>query len=192
MPGIGAAGDHRLERVGVDRDFAVERRAFVGGKLASSARRRHPSPRPSERMRRPCEILERVSSGAIMPARAPPSIDMLQTVMRSSMSSARMAEPVYSKTLPVPPPMPICAISARMMSFAVTPGLQRAVDADSEGLRRALQQALRGQHVLHFAGADAERQRAERAVRGGVAVAADHGHAGLRQPSSGPMTCTMP
>ena len=35
--------------------------------------------------------------------------------------------------------------------------------------------------MLHFAGADAERQRAERAVRGGVAVAADHGHAGLRE-----------
>ena len=51
----------------------------------------------------------------------------------------------------------------------------------SIGLRRALQQALRGQHVLHFAGADAERQRAERAVRGGVAVAADHRHAGLRE-----------
>ena len=60
-------------------------------------------------------------------------------------------------------------------------GLQRAIHAHLEGLRLALQQALRGQHVLHFAGADAEGQRAERAVRGGVAVAADHGHAGLRE-----------
>ena len=48
-----------------------------------------------------------VSSGAISPARAPPSIDMLQTVIRSSMESERMAEPQYSKTQPVPPPMPI-------------------------------------------------------------------------------------
>jgi len=39
-----------------------------------------------------------VSSGAIMPARAPPSIDILQIVMRSSMLSARMASPVYSNT----------------------------------------------------------------------------------------------
>jgi hypothetical protein len=31
-----------------------------------------------------------------MPARAPASIDMLQTVIRSSMLKARMAEPVYS------------------------------------------------------------------------------------------------
>ena len=92
-----------------------------------------------------------------------------------------MALPVYSKTLPVPPPMPICAISARMMSLAETPALERAVHVHLEGLRLALQQALRGQHVLHFAGADAERQRAERAVRGRVAVAADHRHAGLRE-----------
>ena len=35
--------------------------------------------------------------------------------------------------------------------------------------------------MAHLAGADAERQRAERSVRGGVAVAADDGHAGLRQ-----------
>ena len=97
-----------------------------------------------------------------------------------------MAEPRYSNTQPVPPPMPICAISARMMSLAVTPGLQRAVHAHFEGLRRALQQALRGQHVLDFAGADAEGQRAERAVRGRVAVAADHGHARLREAQLGP------
>ena len=37
-----------------------------------------------------------VSSGATMPARAPASIDMLQTVMRSSIESARTAEPRYS------------------------------------------------------------------------------------------------
>ena len=122
-----------------------------------------------------------VSSGATSPARAPPSIDMLHTVMRSSMLRARMALPVYSNTLPVPPPTPILAISARMMSLAETPGRSRAIHADLKGLRFPLQQALRGQHVLHFAGADAEGQRAERAMRGRVAVAADHRHAGLRQ-----------
>ena len=35
--------------------------------------------------------------------------------------------------------------------------------------------------MAHLAGADAERQRAERSVRGGVTVAADDGHAGLRE-----------
>jgi hypothetical protein len=39
-----------------------------------------------------------VSSGAIRPARAPPSIDMLQIVIRCSMVRARIADPVYSKT----------------------------------------------------------------------------------------------
>ncbi len=33
-----------------------------------------------------------------MPARAPASIDMLQTVMRASMVSLRMASPRYSRT----------------------------------------------------------------------------------------------
>src|SRR5204863_8023130 len=40
-------------------------------------------------------------------------------------------------------------------------------------LRPRLHEALRGEDVFDFAGANAERQRAERAVRGGVAVAAD-------------------
>jgi hypothetical protein len=64
-----------------------------------------------------------VSSGATKPARAPPSIDMLQTVIRSSIESARMVDPVYSNTHSVPPPMPILAITARMMSLAATPSL---------------------------------------------------------------------
>ena len=39
-----------------------------------------------------------VSSGAIMPARPPPSIVMLHTVMRPSMLSASIAGPAYSTT----------------------------------------------------------------------------------------------
>ena len=58
--------------------------------------------------------------------------------------------------------------------------MQLPIDADFERFRFALQEALRGEDVFHFAGADAEGQRAERAVRGRVAVAADDGHAGLR------------
>ena len=56
-----------------------------------------------------------------MPARAPPSIDMLQIVMRPSIDRARMASPAYSMTWPVPPAVPISPMMARMMSFAVTP-----------------------------------------------------------------------
>ena len=50
---------------------------------------------------------------------------MLQTVMRSSMESARTVLPVYSITWPVPPAIPMRAITARMRSFADTPGRRR-------------------------------------------------------------------
>ena len=64
-------------------------------------------------------------------------------------------------------------------------GVQRAIHLHLERLRFALQQTLRGQHMFHFTGADAKCERAECAVRGGVAVAADHGHAGLSQTEFG-------
>ncbi|MEY9486030.1 hypothetical protein RKD26_001824 [Streptomyces calvus] len=56
---------------------------------------------------------------------------------------------------------------------------QFAVDGDRHGLRAGHGQRLGGQHVLDLGGADAEGQAAEGAVRGGVGVAADHRHAGL-------------
>ena len=52
---------------------------------------------------------------------------------------------------------------------------------DAPHLERLHRQALRGEHVAHLRGADAERDRAERAVRGGVAVAAGDRHARLRE-----------
>ena len=62
-----------------------------------------------------------VSSGAIIPARAPPSMDMLQTVMRPSIESARIAAPAYSITCPCAPATPISPIVPRMRSLAPTP-----------------------------------------------------------------------
>src|SRR5206468_869679 len=56
-----------------------------------------------------------------------------------------------------------------------------AVDANLQRLRARLRQALRGEYVFHFAGPDAEGERAERAVRAGVAIAADDGETGLRE-----------
>ena len=47
-------------------------------------------------------------------------------------------------------------------------------------------EALGREDVLDLGGADAERQRAERAVRRGVAVAADDRHARLGEPELGP------
>ena len=62
-----------------------------------------------------------VSSGAIIPALAPPSIDMLQIVMRPAIERDRIVLPRYSITWPVAPPVPIRAMMPRMMSLAVTP-----------------------------------------------------------------------
>src|SRR6202030_4563314 len=55
-----------------------------------------------------------------------------------------------------------------------------AVDENVERLRARLHEALRREDMFDFAGPDAESQRAERAVRGSVAIAADEGLAGLR------------
>ena len=123
-----------------------------------------------------------MSSGAIRPARAPPSMLMLQTVIRCSMVRPRIASPVYSKTWPVPPPTPIRAIRARMMSLALTPGRQPAVDPDLVGLRVALEEGLGREDHLDLARPDPERERPERPVRAGVRIAAHDGHPGLGQP----------
>ena len=70
---------------------------------------------------RPSSQAKVVSSGLTMPALAPASIDMLQTVIRPSIDRARMAEPRYSMTWPMPPPVPMRPMMARMTSLAVTP-----------------------------------------------------------------------
>ena len=62
-----------------------------------------------------------VSSGAIMPARPPPSIVMLQTVSRFSMRSASIAGPANSTAWPCMPATPSRPIVARIRSLAVTP-----------------------------------------------------------------------
>ena len=115
-----------------------------------------------------------------MPARAPPSMDMLQSVIRPSMFSPRIADPVYSMTRP-------CSACRSDLRDDVQDDvlrrdafLQLTVNGDLEILRLALQQALAGEHMADFRCADAESQSAERAMRGSVAVAADDGLAGLR------------
>ena len=97
------------------------------------------------------------------------------------MESPRIVEPAYSKTLPVPPPMPMREMRLRIMSLGSDPRLQRAFHLHFVGLRLALQQALRCEHVFHLAGADAKSESSESAMSGGMAVAADYRHARLRQ-----------
>ena len=81
----------------------------------------------------------------------------------------------------MPPAVPISPMMARMMSLAVTPCRQLAVDHRAHVLRLRLDQRLRRQHVLDLRGADAVGERAERAVGRGVAVAAHERGAGQRE-----------
>ncbi len=60
-----------------------------------------------------------------MPARAPASIAMLQTVIRPSIDSARIADPPNSIAWPVPPAVPMRPMIASTTSFAVTPAPRR-------------------------------------------------------------------
>src|SRR3954453_7521916 len=62
-----------------------------------------------------------VSSGATIPARPPPSIVMLQMVMRPSIEIDSTGAPAYSTTCPTAPPVPIGPIVPRIKSFGVTP-----------------------------------------------------------------------
>ena len=47
---------------------------------------------------------------------------MLHTVIRPAIPRARIAEPAYSSTCPVPPAVPMRAMSTRMRSLASQPG----------------------------------------------------------------------
>ena len=102
--------------------------------------------------------------------------------MRPSIESARIASPCVLDDV---------AGRARRRSPARSgrgsgPSLPRRAPAGrrrghAHRLRALLRQRLRGQDVLDLARADAECQRAEGAVRGGVRIAAHDRHARLRQ-----------
>ena len=87
-----------------------------------------------------------------------------------------MAEPRYSITWPMPPPVPMRPMVARITSLAVTSAGRSPSTDDGHPPGADLGQGLGGQHVLDLRGADAEGQRSERAVRRRVGVAAHDGH----------------
>ena len=62
---------------------------------------------------------------------------------------------------------------------------QPSIKVHTEIFRFALEQALRREHHLDFAGADPMREGAERAVRGRVAISTNERPAGLRQAKLG-------
>ena len=94
MPGIRPPGHLRDERRRRRRrDGCRTRRPGSERSVRQSLERPLPRRRRCGACSRPSRYAKVVSSGAIIPARAPHSIDMLQIVIRSSIESARIASP---------------------------------------------------------------------------------------------------
>ena len=160
LAGIGAPGDLRRDVGGVVDFDAVVFRAGIAGQLLP-ARDGGVEIFSLGANSRPCTYSNVVSSGAIMPARAPASIDMLQTVIRSSIEKPRITLPVYSMHVAGAAVGADLADQIQNHVLGRDAAAELAIDAQLERFGLRLQQRLRGQHVLDFAGADAERQRAE-------------------------------
>ena len=113
--------------------------------------------------------------------------------MRCSMVSARMASPRYSKTWPVPPPTPIRAISARMMSLAAD---ARSEPRRRRGPRRSSGRAGAGDWVARTISTSLVPIPKASAPNAPCVEVCESPHTivmpGWVSPSCGPMTWTMP
>ena len=110
-----------------------------------------------------------------MPARAPPSIDMLQTVMRPSIDRALMAVTAIFDDVASAAGGADLTDDGENDVLGGYPRRQRAIDGHAHILGLLLCERLGRQHVLDLAGADAVRQGPEGAMGRGVAVAANDG-----------------
>ena len=175
-----APGDLRHDRGGVDLDHPVPVRARVGAQRLPVAHRRFPL-QPGGRIRTALDVGDRRLVDADQPgARAGldrhvadrhPAFHRERADRRAGeldrvAGAAGRADRADDRQGDV-----LGRAAAR----------QPALDLDQHVLRLARQQRLRRQHVLDLAGADAVRQRAERAVGRGVRIAADDRHAGQRR-----------
>ena len=133
-----------------------------------------------------------VSSGATMPALAPHSIDMLDTVIRPSMERLSIAGPRYSTTCPRPPPVPTLAISARIRSLAVTPGTSAPVTVTAIVFGRACVSvwvaSTCSTSLVPIPNASAPNAPCVAVCESPHTIVMP----GWVRPSCGPITCTMP
>ena len=179
-PGVGAVGDHRLERVGIDGDGLVVGRAVVGRERAPGLDRGVPG-RPDRGVGAAVEVLEgRVVRGDQPGPRAALDAHVADGHPLFHRQSADRLAGVL-EDVPGPAADPDPGDQREDDVLGTHPGDQPAVDTDLVGLRVALEERLGGQHHLDLAGPDPERQRAERAVGRGVRVAAHDGHPRLGQ-----------
>ena len=126
-----------------------------------------------------------MSSGPIIPARAPSSIDMLQIVSRPSIESERTASPAYSTTWPT------ASSHADLPDRAEDHVLRRQAvrqlpgEFDQHRSGPLLCQRLGRQYVLDLGRPDADGERTESPVGGRVRIPADDRRAGLGEAELG-------
>jgi hypothetical protein len=127
-----------------------------------------------------------------MPARAPASIDMLHTVIRSAIDMAAMVEPAYSMAWPVPPPAPMVAMMVSTTSFALTP----RASAPSTVMRMTFGLRCHSVCVASTCSTSVEPMPKATAPSAPCVAVCESPHTrsrpGCVSPCSGPITCTMP
>src|SRR5262249_40330949 len=106
--------------------------------------------------------------------------NLIRGSLSSNLPVAARAPPILEENaFPTTPPQPPYRIEDHILG--VDTGSKRSVDTNSPHLELIHRQSLSRQNVAHLAGTDAEGERAKRAVRARVAIAAGECHSGLGQ-----------
>ena len=180
LSGIDAPGDGRPDRRGVERDAVVVRRATIrrdgsppGDRAIEHLARRRVGPAAQE-------LKCRVVGVDVAGARA--AFNRHVADRHALVDGHRVDRAAAVLVREADAPVDAEAADDREDHIlGVHARRQGSVDFDPPHFQRIECQALRGQDVANLRGADAEGERAERAVRRRVAVAARDRHARLRQ-----------
>ncbi len=175
--GIRAVSDHRLDRGGVDVDRAVELSARIALEFGPARERQVPVP-PGGGARATLQVLVGDGVGrdhAGARAGFDGHVAHRHALLHGERAYGRAAVFDYMARATGDTDL---ADDGEDQVLGGDSRRQSAFDIDGEGLRLALQEALRGEHMAHLGAADAEGEGAEGAVRARVAVAADDGHTG--------------
>ena len=171
---VRSPGDVRTKLGSVDRDLPVERRAVVRRQRSPVLQRAVPVP-TLRRVRAPLDVGERRVVGRDH-ARARAGLDRHVADGHAALHRERpdRRTPVLHDVTDAAA-RPDAGDDPQDHVLRRDAGRQLALDRHGHGAGFGLRQGLRGQDVLDLRRPDAERERAERAVRGGVRVAA-HDH----------------
>ena len=172
-PRIGAPRDHRLEPGGVDRDGAVVDGTVVGGKPPPAGQRGLPvGALGNGRL-----VGEKLVRRLVRSDHAGPGTALDRHVAHSHAAFHRERADRLAGVFQHLAGTPADAdLRDQRQNQVLGHDTVRGASGEAyfASLGAVLQQALRGEHMLDFRGADAEGESAERAVRGSMAVPADH------------------